>query len=59
MTAESQFTAEQRERLCRATLEPHGLTVKRFWIDANDLGHAECEDAKGRVFLFNQKAKDQ
>lgn len=53
------FSPEERERLCRLALEPHGLVVKRFWIDANDLGHAECEDIKGRVFMFKQKAKQQ
>lgn len=52
-----EFTPEERERLCRLALEPHGLTVKRFWIDEDGLGHAECEDPKKRVFLFKQKAK--
>lgn len=47
----------RKERMCRATLEPHGLTVKRFWIDEAGIGHAETVDAKGRVFLFNEKAK--
>lgn len=58
MPDESLLDAATRERMCRATLEPHGLIVKRFWIDTNGLGHAECEDPKGRVFLFHQKSKD-
>lgn len=58
MSEPREFTPQERERLCRATLEPQGLRLIRFWIDEHDLGHAECTDAKGRVFLFNQKVKE-
>ena len=57
MSDRAEFSVEERERLCRATLEPHGLIVKRFWVDENDLGHADCVDAKGTPFHFQQKAK--
>lgn len=53
------FDSGLKERMCRRALEPQGLTVKRFWIDDAGLGHAETTDAKGRVFVFNEKPKGE
>lgn len=44
------------EAHARRTLEPMGLTLVRFWITSDGLGHCEAADARGRLFLFNQKA---
>lgn len=51
----SKFTPEQRERMCRAALEPHGLTVIKFWLTEDGLGHCEAKDHRGKVFRFDQK----
>ena len=53
------FEPEVKELMCRKALEPQGLRVIKFWVDENGMGHCGAADAKGRVFLFNEKPRGE
>lgn len=47
----------EKEKLCRMTLEPHGIEVLEFWLDEDDCGNAKVKmpDGKERIFTQNPK----